>query len=168
MENFWRTILWQQFGAILEMYEQTLHACPDELWREPLWHDPTDDPAYTEFWFIAYHTLFWLDVYLTGSRDGFVPPVPFVAGRLPAKPYTKAELLVYLAHCRHKCRATLAAMSDEKAQQPYLFPWDEEVSFAEMQIHSLRHVQEHTSQLSLLLGRKGVAAPDWVPNIKAV
>lgn len=32
----WRTILWQQFGAAVDMLDNALRACPDELWCERL------------------------------------------------------------------------------------------------------------------------------------
>lgn len=163
----WRTITWQQFGAAIDMLDNALRACPDHLWRESLWNDPTDAPEYTEFWFIVYHSLFWLDLYLSGSRKGFAPPAPFIAGSLPEKPYTKDELQSYLDHCRQKCQATIEALIDEKANQRCKFPWGEEVSFAELQLYSMRHVQEHASQLSLLLGQKVGSAPDWVPRAES-
>jgi hypothetical protein len=163
MNTTWRMIIWQQFGAAIDMLDNVLQACPDHLWRESLWDDPTDAPEYTEFWFIVYHTLRWTDQYLSaGSPEGFVLPAPFVAGKLPEKPYSRDELQSYLAHCRQKCQVTLAAMSDEKASQRCEFPWGEAVSFAELQLYSMRHVQEHAAQLSLLLGNKVGSAPDWV------
>lgn len=161
---YWRTIIWQQFGAAIEMLDNTLRACPDELWRDNIWDDPTDAPEYTEYWFVISHTLVWLDRYLSGSSEGFAPPAPFIAGSLPEKPYTKDELQAYLGYCRQKCRATFEALTDEKANQRCEFPWGEEVSFAELQLYSMRHVQEHAAQLSLHLGQKGVSAPDWVPR----
>ena len=163
MDNFWRTIIWQQFGAAIDMLDNALRACPDHLWRDPIWDDPTDAPEYTEFWFIVYHTLHWTDLNLSGSRrEDFVPPAPFVRGKLPEKPYTKDELQAYLNHCRQKCQAIFEALTDEKVNQRCEFPWGEEVSFLELQLYSMRHVQEHASQLSLHLGQKGVSAPDWV------
>jgi hypothetical protein len=162
MTSFWRTIIWQQFGAAIDMLDNALGACPDKLWSASVWEDPTDAPEYTQFWFIVYHTLAWTDRYLSGSPEGFAPPAPFVAGKLPAQPYTRAELQAYLLHCRGKCQATFEALTDEKANQACKFPWDEEVSFAELQLYSMRHVQEHASQLSLFLGNKVGSAPDWV------
>ena len=41
------------------------------------------------------------------------------------------------------------------------FAWGE-VSFLELQLYSMRHVQEHAAQLSLYLGQHGLPAPDWV------
>jgi hypothetical protein len=135
---YWRTIIWQQFGAAIDMLDNTLRACPDQLWRDSLWNDPTDAP------------------------EGFVPPAPFIRGTLPEKPYTKDELQTYLNHCRQKCQATFETLTDEKAYQTGKFPWGEDVSLAELQLYSMRHVQEHAAQLSLLLGHKVGSAPDWV------
>ncbi|MCK6628881.1 MAG: DinB family protein [Anaerolineae bacterium] len=75
--------------------------------------------------------------------------------------YTKGELQSYLDHCRRKCQATLEAMSDEKARQRCQFSWGE-VSFAELLLYTMRHVQEHAAQLNLILGQKVGSAPGWV------
>jgi DinB superfamily len=76
-------------------------------------------------------------------------------------------LRAYLDHCRRKCQETIEVLTDQKADQLCKFPWCEEVSFAELQLYSMRHVQEHASQLSLLLGQKVGSAPDWVPRAES-
>lgn len=35
-----RTALWRQFGAAIEMLENVLLACSTSLWRKRLWSDP--------------------------------------------------------------------------------------------------------------------------------
>jgi hypothetical protein len=67
--------------------------------------------------------------------------------------YTRAELLRYLAQCRQKCQETINAMSTEQASQMCQFPWGE-LPFAELQLYSLRHVQEHAAQLHMFLGQQ--------------
>ena len=42
-----------------------------------------EDARYGQFWFIAYHTLFWLDLFLTGSSEGFAPPARSSGARCP-------------------------------------------------------------------------------------
>lgn len=158
----WNTFAWQQFGAAIDMLDSAISACPSDHWRDSIWDDPTDAPEYTEFWFVAYHAVVWLDRYLAGSPEGFAPPAPFVPGRLPDAPYTKAEVQAYLADCRRKCQAMFVSLTDEKANQICRFPWGDEMSFAELQLYSMRHVQEHAAQLSLHLGRTTGFAPDWV------
>lgn len=47
------------------------------------------------------------------------------------------------------------------AQRRCRFGWGE-VSFAELLLYNMRHVQGHAAQLNLLLGQKMGSAPDWV------
>ena len=164
----WRTIIWQQFGAAIDDLDNALRACPDDLWHARLWDTPTDEKFFLpEFWYIAYHALFWLDLYLTGTEEGFIPPAPFLLveqnenGPLPEKPYTKEQLLAYLEHCRQKCRVTLEATNEAAAQRRCTFGWGE-VSFMELLLYTMRHVQGHAAQLNMALGQKTGSAPVWV------
>ena len=34
MDDFWKASLWQQFGAAIDMLENALLACPDEIWSD--------------------------------------------------------------------------------------------------------------------------------------
>ena len=106
MDIDWRTSTWNQFGAAIDMLGDAIRLCPDHLWTAVLWKD-TDDVRYGQFWFVAYHTLFWLDLFLTGSMEGFAPPPPFKRRVLPEKPYTKEQIVAYLGACRSKCQATI-------------------------------------------------------------
>lgn len=168
----WRTIIWQQFGAAIDMFENAVRACPDELWCEPLWDDPSELPEYAQFWYVVFHTLIWLDLFLSGGLEGFAPPDPFTRDQrdpvtlLPDKPYTKEQLQAYLDHGRKKCQATIEALTDEVAQRRCRFGWGE-VSFAELLLYNMRHVQEHASQLSLMLGQKGVSALGWATKARS-
>jgi len=171
METWWSKALWWQFGAAIDMLENALVACPDSLWRRPVWHDMSNSSQGVEFWYVPYHALFWLDLYLSGTLEGFAPPAPFTlaeldpAGALPERPYTKDELLDYLAYARQKGHTMLPGLTEETARQPVDFPWarGKAVSFFELQLYNLRHVQEHAAQLNLLLGQHGIhTAPSWV------
>ena len=175
METSWSTTLWQQFGATIDMLDNALIACPDSLWRQPVWYDLSVPPRGVEFWYVAYHALFWLDLYLSGSAEGFAPPAPFTleeldpAGVAPSRPYTREELRTYLAYVRHKGQMRLGALTEEQARQPIDFPWakGKDVSYFELQLYNLRHVQEHAAQLALFLGQNAIhAAPSWVAQAK--
>jgi hypothetical protein len=72
METTLCTALWQQFGAAIDMLENALLACPSAHWNERLWSDQ-EQPDSPTFWYLTYHTLFWLDLYLTGKTEGFAP-----------------------------------------------------------------------------------------------
>lgn len=183
MDIPWSTALWQQFGAAIEMLENALAACPASLWRERLWRDPPDhpQPPFGEFWYIAYHTLYWLDLYLSSiaeSPSAVAPPAPFPAPALdaedepPERPYTKDDLFAYLAYTKQKCHRTIASLTGERARSPYEFPWEQgqgrPISSLELLLYTMRHVQEHAAQLSLFLGQHGIpdADLDWVPRAK--
>jgi uncharacterized damage-inducible protein DinB len=172
MDDTLKTILWQQFGAAIDMLENAMHACPDEHWS-----NPNEKPAWVNrdvvgFWYVVYHTLFWLDFYLAESEDGFLPPAPFTldeldpAGLLPERPYSKEELQRCLDHCRQKCRAAIEALTDEKAEARRTLSWGE-VSRLELMLYSLRHVQHHTGQLNLLLRQTIDSAPRWVSRARS-
>jgi hypothetical protein len=172
MDTTWRTVIWSQFGAPIDMLDNALRACPDQLWHGRLWEHQRERPEFAQFWYIAYHTLFWLDCYLSGSVQGFVPSAPFAleeldpAGLLPERPYSKDELQVYLQHCREKCRATIDDLTDEKARQRCQFARGE-ASFAEVLLYNMRHVQEHAAQLNLFLGQLTGWVPGWVARAKS-
>lgn len=175
MDTSWNTVLWSQFGATIDMLDNALVACPESLWRERLWRDTPGDPPlpeFAEFWFVAYHALFWLDLYLSGSpEEDFTPPAPFAWVELdpdwvvPERPYTRAELRAYLASLRQKCQTTLVALTDEQARRPVAYPWAEELAFTylELQLYNMRHVQEHAARLALALGQHGIHTEEsWV------
>ena len=171
MDNYLKIGLWQEFGAVIDYLERALTAYPEHLWTYAMW--PTGDapPERSQVWYVAYHALFWLDLYLTGTEDGFLPPAPFLLieqddhGPIPERAYTQAELLDYLRGCRQRCRATIQALTDESAARKCSFSWGE-CSFDELQIYSLRHVQEHTAQLNLVLGQQGIPTADYPPQTR--
>lgn len=164
MDASWRTGIWKQFGAAIEMLEKAIRTCPDELWVPAV---RVENRESWEFWYIAYHALFWLDLYLSGEVEGFAPPAPFTLDELdpqgvfPGRPFTKEELLAYLRHGRQKCQSTIAALTDDAAARHCSFPWGE-LSFGELLLDNMRHVTAHAAELSLLIGQMTGAGPGWV------
>jgi len=165
-------MLWRQFGAAIDMFGGALRGCPDELWEAPLWPDQPDQwvaRGFSRFWYLGYHSLFWLDLYLTGAEEGFAPPAPFDLVEMEAnealpRTYTRAELLGYLEICTQRCRQTITAMSEEQAGRICRFAWGE-LTFAELQLYNLRHVQEHGSQLRLFLGQQTGQSARWTSQV---
>lgn len=159
MRPGWRDVIEPQFAAALEMLENAMRACPEALW--------SDRSRTPEFWYVAYHTLFWLDLYLFGSFEDFAPPPPFgleemdPAGVMPPRAYNRDELLSYLEHDRGRLRAAMLALTDERASAHCgieRFPFNG----AELHLYTLRHVQHHAAQLNLLLRQATDSAPRWV------
>jgi hypothetical protein len=159
MDGAWKKILWKQFGAAIEMLENAVRHCPDELWD--------DRSKRPEYWYLVYHTLFWLDLYLSGPVQGFAPPAPFgleeldPAGVLPESPYSKEEMLQYLEHGRRKCRAAIEGLTDQKAGEVHRFGWGT-ASYLELLLYNMRHVQHHAAQLNLILRQQIDSTPGWV------
>ena len=178
LDAAWGAALWRQVGAAIDMLDHALVACPAALWTERLWHTPPPPqfpPQFAQFWYVSFHALVWLDLYLSGvPEEDFAPPAPFAQGELdsvaalPARPYSKEELRAYLAATRQKAHTTLVALTDEQARRPVASPWSagQPVSYLELQLYNLRHVQEHAAQLSLFLGQHAIpdARLDWTPR----
>jgi hypothetical protein len=151
------------------MLGEALRDCPDELWEKRLWPDRPDQwvaTGFSAFWYLGYHTLLWLDLYLTGAEEGFAPPEPFHlvemdAGEVLPRTYTRDELLRYLEQCRRKCHETLGALSTEQAYRLCRFAWGE-LPYVELQLYNLRHVQEHAAQLLMFLGQQAGISTTWV------
>ena len=163
IDSAWKGMLWRQFGAAIDMLENAVAACPDELWG--------DRERRPEFWYVTYHTLFLLDLYLSGELEGFTPPAPFTLGELeddvlPDRVYTRDEMLAYLRHGRAKCRATIQAMTDGEGARPAGFDWLPGLNRAELLLYNLRHVQHHAAQLNLILRQATNSAPRWVRTAK--
>lgn len=125
----WKETVWNQFGAALDMLENTIPACPDDLWD-----DRTLPPPY---WHIVYHTLFYTDLYLSESEDAFTP-APFhtpnaqFLGEMPFPPHkaetpawtpSKPDLVAYSEHCRNKLRMVILSITEEKLVQKTAFYW---------------------------------------------
>ncbi len=167
MNETWSRVLWSQFGAAIDMLHDAIVASPPALWERPMWREGTQPAEYSQVWNIAYHALFWLDLYLSGSPEGFAPPAPFgldeldPRGALPDRPYTLDEMLGYLAHCRDKCRRITSQLSEARAREICTLTWGQP-SFLELQLYNMRHVQEHAAQIALLLGQEAGYAPRWI------
>jgi hypothetical protein len=163
MDSYIKTALWKHFGASLDMLEQAITACPEDVWGKEF--------ASSEFWYITYHTLFFLDLYLSPSLEGFTPPSPFglseldPEGTFPERVYTKQELLEYLHHSRQNAKQHIADLTEEKAQQLCVYGNNKGNVF-DMLLDNMRHVQHHTAQLYLLLRQKTNHAPQWVTHTK--
>jgi hypothetical protein len=159
MDAHWREIVWHQYGAAIDTLENALLACPEDLWG--------DRSRTPEYWYAVFHTLFFLDYYLSDSEAGFAPPPPFTldeldpAGVLPDRVYTKDELRAYLRHGRRKCRDAIESLTEERARRRCGFR-RREMSVAELLLYNMRHVQHHAAQLNLILRQTIDSAPRWV------
>src|SRR5690349_3626470 len=146
--------IWKHFGAAIDMFENAIRMCPEEQWDKP------------QFWYKAFHAAFWLDYYMTINPDGFTPMPPFTtsefdpAGKMPERKYTKDEILSYVHASRKKLHDIMKNMNEETALKRWINP-DRNVTYFEMLLHNMRHLQHHTAQLNLGLRQSINNAPAW-------
>ncbi len=159
MIDFWRSAIRQQFHAAIDMLANAIHACPDFVW--------SGEPP-RAFWYIAFHTLFFLDLYLSPvDEDQFRPPAPFGLAELSDKigvaepAHTKDELLGYLEHCQKKLDAVMAGVTEAWVASPCPFDY-RAMSNGELLLYNMRHVQHHAAQLNMRLRQETDSAPRWV------
>ncbi len=109
-------IIKSQYRASLAMLEEAITLCPETLWDDP--------ESRFHFWHIAYHALFFTHLYLQENDAAFIPwskhrpnhqffeSIPWAPQQALTigEPYSKADLLAYLAVCRdavegqyHRC-----------------------------------------------------------------
>lgn len=160
MNEHYKTELWGQFGAALDMFENALQKCPENIW---------DDGQ--NFWYIGFHTLFFLDYYISEDPEHFNPPPPFSlaeldpAGVMPERTYTKEELINYTHYCRDKWRKLIADF-DEVSMFKLWKDDRREYTMLKMSMYNMRHVMHHTGQLNMMLGKIDHDLPIWVSQTK--
>ena len=158
MIDYLKTILTGQFEASLCMLSECIRKCPQEHWEGKIGNDT--------FRQVAYHTLYFVDLYLSPSKKAFKPRACHHRGgdervtTAAGGGLTKDETLSYLALCRQKAIETLASETPAILQGPSGFsrlPF----SRGELHLYNLRHVQHHTGQLSAYLRRIGKDGRGW-------
>ncbi|MBS0030428.1 hypothetical protein ACTJJ0_25645 [Chitinophaga sp. 22321] len=174
MNNYLQQGLWSQFGAVIDMFRNTLVLCPEETWH-----------TNKKFFYTSYHCLVFLDYYLTIPPINYVAPLSYTIAAsadeideaalddiVPDRMYSKGEMLHWLQLAREKCRHLMAGLTEEQLQGPWRpvsVGADELVSgqvldysVLEILLFNMRHVQHHTAQLNLLLRQEVNNAAEWV------
>ena len=159
-----RAVVQSQFHAALDMLRQTVERCPDSLWLAT-----GDKPA---FWRVAYHALFFVHLYAQPDAAAFTEwdrhrldhqqlgPPPWAPDQQPriGEPYTQHDVGDYIAFCRAQIDAHTASL-DPLA--PSGFDWLP-MNKLELQLYSIRHLQNHVGELSGRLDREANIQVDWV------
>ncbi len=116
------------------------------------------------FWQVAYHTLFFVDLYLSPNAEAFEPRGFHPRGSdfkdgYPSRRFDQRELTEYLTICRQKGIETLASETPESLEHLSGFQWLP-FSRGEVHLYNIRHIQHHTGQLSAFLRRVDEALQD--------
>jgi hypothetical protein len=186
MDELWRNALIRKYGEVIDALGHHVRDCPDELWEESVWpvtrnqpwvwpirrfgqkEFPTEAeqlqllPVISAFWNVAYHAIFHLDFYLSGGDLPYRPPAPFReeehrSGTVPARTYSRDELLGYLAHCGAKSLDTITGLQAEEAARITRVG----EPFIDVLHWGLAHAQEHQAQFGLWFGQRGVKSNSW-------
>lgn len=148
MLEYFKTTLAGQFEAALCMLGECIRKCPPENWEGHIANDT--------FRQVAYHTLFFVDLYLSRDEGAFELRELHERGGDERSPTAisaglgKDETLAYLAFCREKAKEAFAAETVGTLQGESGFSWLP-FSRGELHLYNIRHVQHHTGQLSAYL-----------------
>ena len=170
MDSDFNNILWKQFGAAIDMLKNAIALCPEEYLADG-----------SKQFYISYHSILFLDYYLTIPPTDFTAQLPFkikspeeipsdaIDDVIPDRIYSKKELLDYLRSAREKCRELISGLTEEKLKERWINEPDELAAYVtlhysvfEILLYNLRHVQHHAAQLNIFLRQEFGQAPDWV------
>lgn len=155
-----------QFAAALMMLRNSIEHCEPGNWTGLVGRFP--------FWQVAYHTLFYTDLYLCPGEAAFAPPPCHQQGyqwfgenpstKQPVtvgEPLKQAVLLEYADRVMTKMNRTIMDASESELRGESGFSW---LPFPRVQAHlyNLRHLQHHAGQLSAFLNREQGKATPWV------
>jgi hypothetical protein len=155
MDKTTKEILWNQFGASIDMLINVISNCPDDYFV-----------THRRFFYIAFHSTIFLDYYSTIPPRDFSPLLSFtqkepaerpkeaIDDLIPDKIYSKQEIIEYLEQIRAKCKQIIYALTDEKMNERFKEGEkqnDMDYPILEILLYNLRHTQHHTGQLNMLL-----------------
>ncbi|MFT3704140.1 MAG: hypothetical protein QM802_17365 [Agriterribacter sp.] len=178
MLDIFKDCMWKNFGGCMEMLANAIAMYPEDNWS-----------SNKKFFYGAYHTLVFLDYYLSIPPKNFSAPLPFtlieynnipedaIDDVMPDSMYSKKELLGYVAFCREKCRKLIAGLTEEQLKTSWIqgaenadlaLSGQEALSYSVLEIffYNMRHVQHHTAQLNLLLRQQIHNAPEYISHTK--
>jgi hypothetical protein len=176
MPDLFTDCLWKNFGAAIDMLKNAIVLCPDKLWL-------TD----RKFYYLTYHTVIFLDYYLTYPVSDFNPDLPYtitdaakippdaVDDVMPNQFYSKEDFFIYLSAIREKCKKLITQASEEKLRSRWIEDAEIEMhglcptlvvdySVLEILFYNLRHVQHHVGQLNMILRQKANEAAPWISH----
>jgi hypothetical protein len=164
MTDYVKQILTGQFLAALAMLKQCIEACPPEHYEGTIANDT--------FRTIAYHTLFYIDYYLSPNENSFELREfhrrggDDRIGGVSSAGLPKEDTLAYAEVCRDKLLETMTSETAASLAGPSGFS-RLPISRGELHIYNLRHIQHHTGAMSAYVRRVDAALKD-IPALRWV
>lgn len=147
-----RSALYSQFTAALATLRERIVDCPDALWTEGVFP--------RQYWRIAYHAVFYADLYSQNRLEDFKPwekhaeeaPNLF-DNAVQIQAYSKLEVLSYLDDLIARAEGLIEAAEIER--QDSGFDWYDMPKLDHL-ILNIRHIMEHAGQLGERLIAAGI------------
>lgn len=150
-----------QYHAALSMLQQSIENCPESLWIDP---EPVNS-----YWQVAFHVLFYTHLYLQPIEGAFMPWPKFqdqqhrLPGSSSGEPemggaLTQADMLEYLSFCRDEVNRLVDTLDLAGESGFSWLPFNK----LELQFYNIRHIMQHTGELSgRLFEHEGIEI-NWV------
>lgn len=158
------------------MLGNIIQLCPDDLWQGD-----------KRIFYMVYHTVIFLDYYLTQPVSDFHPQLPYTLGDMDNLPagavddvipghfYSKDEFAAALSGIREKGKVLIMGASDEELGRRWIREDEIDLhglcsslvvnySVLEILFYNLRHVQHHVGQLNLVLRQEADVAAEWIAH----
>ena len=138
------------YDAIFMMLDEIIKLCPDELWNVR-----TDE---SPFWQQLYHTIFYIDFYISESMKSFIRPI-FAEEKandlkhIPSEAPPRDQMQDYLEIVKKNCKSAIDNMTPEYLEGKNPFHWTGPTP-AHRLIYNIRHAQHHVGWLNSMLARK--------------
>jgi len=160
-------LLAHQYEASLCTLNLAVVRCPESSWNERV--------AAWKFCQVAFHAVFFADVYLQPSDDiaalkrqafhvehkAHFRDYEELEDREQVLLYEKSFVLSYLKDVRRKAQDVIGRESVDELAGPSGFP-RRKCSRAELHVYNIRHIQHHAAQLSLRLRLDTDVEIPWV------
>jgi len=158
-------LLLTQLQASITTLRLCIEQCSDSTWNEKVANAPIDA--------VAFHALFFADVYLERSLDTLKDQAYHkrngqlfgayeeLDSEMYQRKYEKADVLDYLNFCLTKAATVVGQETDETLAEASGFPWIKGPR-AEVHVYNARHVQHHAAQISLRLRLNHSIDIPWV------
>jgi hypothetical protein len=165
MDNSFKEILWNQFGASIDMLINVISHSPEDYFLRN-----------KRFYYIAFHSAIFLDYYLNIPQKDFSQVLPFtfrepddrpeeaIDDLVPDKIYSKEELVELIIKSRIKCKAVIESLTPEKLQERFKEGedlYDMDYPIFEILLYNLRHTQHHAAQLNMYIRRDFDQNMEW-------
>lgn len=155
-----------QYGAGLTMLRGCIEQADGACWLGLVGQFP--------FWHVAYHVVYYVDLYLSPDERSFRPPgfhregynylgpQPWAPDMriVVDHPFDKSAVLDYLASVRRQVSISVAAETDATLAGQSGFPW---LPFNRLELHlyNIRHLQHHCGQLAAAVRQELASGVPW-------